>query len=90
MYTNDKILRGGEITVQGDFRHYGGQPFYIFLVPKTEEAAGIAVLNVLLTYGKETVSFPFIAGVWNPVVLDTLNVTAQNLTDYRIFWGAEK
>lgn len=90
MYTEDKILRGGEITAQGDFRHNGGQPFYLFLAPKHDEAKNIAILNTVLTYSREQVSFPFIAGVWNPVVLDAVSITAENLSNYRIFWGAEK
>lgn len=90
MYTQDKILNGGEVTSQGDFTLDGSRPFYIFLAPKSENAGSIAILNVRLTYGQDITAFPFLAGAWNPVVLDTLNVSAQNLADYRIFYGTEK
>lgn len=30
MYTNDKIIRGGEILESGKFDNNGGNPFYVF------------------------------------------------------------
>lgn len=90
MYTQDKILNGGEITAQGDFTIDGLQPFYIFLAPKSEDASGIAILEVKLSYGSGKTSFPFMAGTWNPVVVNTLSVKASDLSSYRIFYGTEK
>lgn len=90
MYTQDKILNGGEITSQGDFSLDGSMPFYIFLAPKNEDAPGIAILDVKLNYGDANTPFPFIAGTWNPVVLDTLNVKSSDLASYRIFYGTER
>ena len=89
MYTQDKILNGGEITAQGDFT-LDAMPFYIFLAPKNEQAPGIAILNVTLNYASETTAFPFIAGAWNPVVVKNLSVKSTDLTNYRIFYGTEK
>lgn len=90
MYTQDKILNGGEITVQGEFTLDGGLPFYVFLAPKNEDASGIAILDATLNYADKPTAFPFIAGAWNPVVVKKLSVKSTDLTNYRIFYGTEK
>lgn len=89
MYTQDKILNGGEITAEGDFS-LDGMPFYIFLAPKNEDASGIAVLDATLSYADKSTAFPFIAGVWNPVVLKKLSVKTADITNYRLFYGTER
>lgn len=86
-YLNDKILLGGEITGQGEFKDVSA--FYLMLVPKTTDASSIGILNVKLSRGNELVDFPFVTGMWNPVVVNKVNVKASDLTSYRIFWGAE-
>lgn len=86
-YLNDKILRGGEITTEGEFK--GESPFYIMLVPKTADASSVGVLNVKLSQMTDMTDFPFAVGVWNPVVVNKVNVKSTDLTSYRIFWGAE-
>lgn len=89
MYTNDKILRGGEITSEGKFSNETGFPFYIFLAPKNEDAESIVILTVKLPYGEST-EFPFSTSEWNPVSLKEIEITSEDLSQYRIFWGAEK
>lgn len=89
MYTQDKILRGGEITAQGTFTR-DGLPFYVFLMPKEDMEATPAVLTVRLPYNREETAFPFQPGIWNPVAVTSLDVEASDLTSYRIFWGSEK
>lgn len=89
MYTQDKILNGGEITAQGDFT-LDAMTFYIFLAPKNEDASGIAILDATLNYADKPTAFPFIAGTWNPVVVKKLSVKSTDLTNYRIFYGTEK
>lgn len=89
MAYEDKITRGGEITATGDFITEGGV-FYIMLVPKTETAANATVLNVKLSDNAEPCEFPFVAGMWNPVVVNKVNIVQQNLTDYRIFYGVTR
>lgn len=86
-YFEDKILKGGEITQQGEFS--GAGTFYLFLVPKSADGASVAVLNVKLSQSDKYADFPFTAGVWNPTVVNKVNVKAEDLTAYRIFWGAE-
>lgn len=85
-YTDDKIIRGGEITQQGVFEQ---NSFYVMLVPKSTESASVAVLNAKLAYNEELMDFPFAVGVWNPTVISKLNVKSTDLTSYRIFWGSE-
>lgn len=87
-YLDDKILRGGEITAQGEFNEVSA--FYIMLVPKTTDAASVGILNVKLSQLEDMVDFPFAVGMWNPVVINKVNVQSADLTSYRIFWGAEK
>lgn len=86
-YLDDKILRGGEITAQGEFNEVSA--FYIMLVPKTTDAASVGILNVKLSQLEDMVDFPFAVGMWNPVVVNKVNVKSSDLTNYRIFWGAE-
>lgn len=86
-YLDDKILRGGEITAQGEFNEVSA--FYIMLVPKTTDASSVGILNVKLSQLEDMVDFPFAVGMWNPVVINKVNVKSSDLTNYRIFWGAE-
>lgn len=86
-YLNDKILSGGEITSQGEFNKVSA--FYIMLVPKSTDAASVGILNVKLSQLEDMVDFPFAVGMWNPVVINKVNVKSADLANYRIFWGAE-
>lgn len=86
-YLDDKILRGGEITAQGEFNEVSA--FYIMLVPKTTDASSVGILNVKLSQLEDMVDFPFAVGMWNPVVINKVNVKSSDLNNYRIFWGAE-
>lgn len=84
-YLNDKILSGGEITQQGEFK--GVSAFYIMLVPKSTDAASVGILNVKLSQLEDMVDFPFAVGMWNPVVINKVNVKSTDLQNYRIFYG---
>lgn len=86
-YLDDKILSGGEITAEGQFS--GVKAFYIMLVPKSTDAASVGILNVKLSQMGGLIDFPFSVGMWNPVVVNTVNVKSADLANYRIFWGAE-
>ena len=86
-YLDDKILKGGEITSQGEFNKVSA--FYIMLVPKSTDAASVGILNVKLSQLEDMVDFPFTVGMWNPVVINKVNVKSADLANYRIFWGAE-
>lgn len=85
MYEN-LIMSGGEITSQGSFKTDNGA-FYLFITPKSESASSIAVLNVKLSRNKQNTDYPFVAGIWNPVVVNSVDVKGEDLTNYRIFWG---
>lgn len=86
-YLDDKILRGGEITSLGEFNKVSA--FYIMLVPKSTDTASVGILNVKLSQNDGLIDFPFAVGMWNPVVVNKVNVQSADLTNYRIFWGAE-
>lgn len=86
-YLDDKILKGGEITTEGEFSEISA--FYIMLVPKTTDAASVGILNVKLSQNDGLIDFPFAVGMWNPVVVNKVNVQSADLTSYRIFWGSE-
>lgn len=85
MYEN-KIVKGGEITAQGVFES-GSGAFYIMVVPKSETASNVAMLDVKLSQNTNSIAYPFVAGVWNPVVVNSINVKSTDLSDYRIFYG---
>lgn len=86
-FLDDKIIRGGEITAQGIFEEVSA--FYIMLVPKTTEASSVGILNAKLSQNDDLIDFPFAVGMWNPVVVNKVNVKESDLTNYRIFWGVE-
>lgn len=89
MNFEDLIIKGGEITKAEVFepKH---NVCLLALVPKSESATSVAVLNVKLSGNKEMTDYPFYVGGWNPVVVNKVNVIEQNLTDYRIFWGVQR
>ena len=88
MILHDKILRGGEITQTGT-QTLPVKAFYLMLIPTTDDASAYTTLNVKLSKGKEYIDFPFIAGQWNPVIVNDVNVTSSDLASYRIFYGSE-
>lgn len=83
----DKIVKGGEIIAKGNFKA-GTSAFYLMLVPKVEDTPVIAVLSVKLSQNKGDTDFPFSVGIWNPVVVNSVDVKESDLTNYRIFWGS--
>lgn len=85
---NDKILRGGEITISGKQKNIP-LAFYLMLIPKNEAAPTVAILNVKLSEEKSFKDFPFMVGQWNPVVVNDVDVKETDLTNYRIFYGIE-
>lgn len=90
MYTKDRIIKGSEITNVGRFT-LDVNPFYIFIAPISVDANTILIADCQLSYDqKEDEPFPFACGCWNPVVLNSITITAQMLLDYRVFWGVEK
>lgn len=82
----DKIVRGGEITSQGEFVPQNGA-MYLFIAPKVESAASVGVFNVKLSRNESFTDYPFVAGIWNPVVVNNINIKSEDLTNYRIFYG---
>lgn len=89
MNFEDLILKGGEITKAELFKPEG-KVCLLMLVPKSKEATIVSVLNVKLSGNKEKIDYPFMVGVWNPILVNEVNVVQQNLTDYRIFWGVSR
>lgn len=88
MRTSDKITFGDEIKSQGLFKKES-QPFYLFLVPKSDSSPTVALLNIKLVYGEDIQEFPFTVGTWNPTIVEALDVKEKDLSDFRIFYGAE-
>lgn len=86
MTYDDKIVRGGEILETTTFESPSGA-FCLMLAPKTETASDIAILDVKLSQNDESLEYPFTVGTWNPIVVNSITVTEDNLTNYRIFWG---
>lgn len=86
---NDKILRGGEITATGRQADIKESAYYLMIIPKSEDASNFTVFNVKLSGEKEFKNFPFVVGQWNPVIINDIDVTSTDLSNYRIFYGAE-
>ena len=82
----DKIVRGGEITANGDFKSPNGA-FFIMPLPKSEDAAAAMTMTVKLSMNDTDTEYPFMAGIWNPVVINKVTIDGDILTIYRIFWG---
>lgn len=87
MTYEDKIIKGGEILTQGMFNSEGNV-IYIMPIPKNEDVSNIAILNVKLSQNEDVTDYPFVAGIWNPVAVNSINVRNTDLTNYRIFWGS--
>lgn len=87
MTYEDKIVKGGEITSQGVFDKGTNGTFYLMIVPKAEDAGNVAILNVKISQNTERIDFPFVAGMWNPIVVNSVDVKANDLSNYRIFYG---
>lgn len=87
MTYEDKIVKGGEITSQGVFDKGTNGTFYLMIVPKTEDSANVAILNVNISQNTERIDFPFVSGMWNPIVVNSVDVKANDLSNYRIFYG---
>lgn len=86
MNLEDKILQGGEITAQGEFVP-PTKACYLFLVPKTDSSASVGILNVKISQNDGYTDYPFTSGIWNPIIINKVNVKSSDLTSYRIFWG---
>lgn len=89
MYTQDKIINGGEIVDAGKFTK-NGHPFYICMIPKDADSPSGLVLSGEFLFAENESQIPLNAGVWNPVVLKSLTVSSSDLSLFRIFWGTEK
>lgn len=88
MYTQDKITRGGEVVAAGRFTRDGGA-FYLFIAPKAENVNSVAVVTAKLIYNAEDTPMPLTAGVWNPEVFSSVDLTEDLLSSFRVFWGEE-
>lgn len=86
MYTKDKITYCNKIAEQGNFVD-GGQPFYVFFAPKSAEAASVVIANCMLVDGASEV--PFTVCAWNPVSILEINISAEMIQNYDIFFGRE-
>lgn len=63
-------------------------PFYVFLFSNDGESTTI-ICNGIPTYqkSKDLVPIPLTAMVWNPIALTDIEVSADMLSNYRIFIG---
>lgn len=63
-------------------------PFYVFLFSNEGESATI-ICNGIPTYqkSKDLVPIPLTSMVWNPIALNDIEITADMLSNYRIFIG---
>ncbi len=86
-YLDNKIRQVTEITSTSTEIPYSA--FYVFVMQKSSTAGSGVVLSAKLSGEPTSKDTPFSALCWNPVVVNQLTVTADNLTDYRIFVGAE-
>lgn len=90
MYLSDKITGKGEITKSGVFSMTPKGPFYLFLYPN----AGTEVDSSIIQTGKlvgdtESGDCPLVVNTWNPLVFESVNITSEVLSSFRVFWGTE-
>lgn len=62
-------------------------PFYVFLLPKSEDMANVVVTNGKPTYNNENTDLPLMSGLWNPIALNKIEITSEMISNYRIFIG---
>lgn len=87
-YINDRIRKCGEFTSQGDNKANNGS-FYLFLVPKSGTQDSVAVVNAKAVENAESAEIPLMVGSWSPIVLASVNLSLDNISKFRVFWGAE-
>lgn len=86
MNFSDLIVKGGEVT-KAELFVPEDKVCLLMLTPKTESSPSVEIISVKLSENKSMVDYPFVAGMWNPVVVKKANITAGNLNNFRIFWG---
>lgn len=85
---NDKIASGGQLTTTEPFNNKN-KSFYLLLIPKSSSVPTVAKLKVELVDEKEEKPFPFFANVWNPILVNKVTLTSEDLSNYEVFYGGE-
>ncbi len=86
-YLENKIRQVKEITSTTTEIPYSA--FYVYVMQKSSTAASAVIMGAKLSGDTTSKDVPFTSLCWNPIVVNELTVTLDNLTDYRIFVGAE-
>lgn len=87
-WMNDKIRKIGEFTAQGEQTANKGS-FYLFLAPKSGTTDTLVMINAKVAENEDMKEIPLVVGTWNPIVLSKANLSSDNISKFRIFWGAE-
>lgn len=87
MYRQGMIVKGGELTEPS----YNGDAFLLFPMPKSDDAPEILVVSAKCS-GEGDGEFhdvPLNSGMWNPVLLEEVQLSDEQLASYRFFYGME-
>lgn len=87
-WMNDKIRKIGEFAAQGEQTANKGS-FYLFLAPKQSTDDSMVIVKAKVAENEDIADVPLIIGAWNPIVLSKVNLSSDNISKFRIFWGAE-
>lgn len=73
----------------GKFDNNGGYPFYVYLMPIADDSPASYIVSSKPSYENQYKDMPFTSNMWNPVVLNGIDVSAELLQKYRVFYGME-
>lgn len=81
---NNMITKVEEVINTGYFNNIN--PFFVFLSSKDGEN-NVAIVQAKVSYNELQSEIPICSQMWNPIALNTINVTQDLLNIYRIFIG---
>lgn len=86
---NNIIKYVEEITSNGDFKYDNEDIFYVFIQKKDENSNDIVNIDSKLSGNRQYVSVPYVANLWNPILVKELNIENQLFDSYRLFVGKD-
>ena len=85
---NSRILKHSQLVSLSSNFDNGGNPFTVFIRPKTTSYTTSILLNVQLIQDDSASYLPFLVNSWSPCIIQKIIADTSILTDYDIYIGA--
>lgn len=87
-----RVLSHGKITsVAAAFKLASGQPFSLFIIPKSDGTvpdAVTALVTCKLDQDDTASACPFTCNCWDAPAVSEISINGVTLTDFDVYWGA--